>query len=768
MPATDFKVIIAGGGIAGLALANMLEQFDLDYILLEAHSDIAPPVGASIGMFPNGLRILDQLGCCQPIKDIYGGEIPYDVTITSNERGEIINRLDGIFEHLERRHGYGLFFFDRQKLLEILYDHIRHNDRIHLNKKVTDVKLIDKGVEVTCSDNTTFSGTILVGADGIHSTVRPLMHQLAHSLEPGYFDINEEDKVPCYYACSFGIAQHVPGWSAGQQHMVTGRGRSQLVVSGPDDRVYWFLFEKLPAAKYGKDIPRYTKKDEEGFVRRHGNVAITPNVTFGQVFAKRVSSSLTPLHEVVYKKWFFKRITTLGDSAHKPNPIGGQGGNGALESCAELINALLRMKDTREEGLSNPSDGDIHQIFSDVQSARYDRAQTISRVRSSSSGESTLNALGAPSPGGARIEQLPVPYRPRAIPFHDERPAKPILGKLPIFVRCGFVCAMALPLLATTKTLRIPFEELSARSGSSNILNLLVTVFEVPMYDKDLSSRIRMSNFLPQLISPLLIYAIEGHRLGNQATPLAMPLMFTAAMQVQGLARVACFHSILISLFGFENPPSRAVPLRVAQSLVPAITIGFLIPTIIMLAPTPDVQGWRKWALLWQVTPPLFNVLLTGIATGLRKWKGEEKQENIKDRYEAKDLNALQSVYTFAFAVQATAHITSLAYGWGNPDVSLFDTFLSLPNMFETDWSLPSLGAKLAALCRYDLVFATVGYLGSQLYSIWDLRRVGFVRTDEAVKAGLLTLAGQWIVGPGATWAGLWYWRETKIASVCV
>ncbi|KAF9775596.1 hypothetical protein IL306_006278 [Fusarium sp. DS 682] len=100
------------------------------------------------------------------------------------------------------------------------------------------------------------------------------------------------------------------------------------------------------------------------------------DVTLGQVFAKRVSSTLTPLHEVVYKKWFFKRIITLGDSAHKPNPIGGQGGNGALESSAELINALVQMTETRNEGLSNLSDGDIYQIFSEVQSARHDRAQT--------------------------------------------------------------------------------------------------------------------------------------------------------------------------------------------------------------------------------------------------------------------------------------------------------------------------------------------------------------------------------------------------------
>ena len=58
----DFKVIIVGGGIAGLTLANSLERAGIDYVLLERRGDIAPQVGASIGFLPNGCRILDQLG----------------------------------------------------------------------------------------------------------------------------------------------------------------------------------------------------------------------------------------------------------------------------------------------------------------------------------------------------------------------------------------------------------------------------------------------------------------------------------------------------------------------------------------------------------------------------------------------------------------------------------------------------------------------------------------------------------------------------------
>jgi 2-polyprenyl-6-methoxyphenol hydroxylase-like FAD-dependent oxidoreductase len=62
-------VLIVGGSIAGLTLANTLEQLGIDYLVLEKYRKIAPDVGASICIFPNGFRILDQLGCYNRIME---------------------------------------------------------------------------------------------------------------------------------------------------------------------------------------------------------------------------------------------------------------------------------------------------------------------------------------------------------------------------------------------------------------------------------------------------------------------------------------------------------------------------------------------------------------------------------------------------------------------------------------------------------------------------------------------------------------------------
>lgn len=56
-----FRVVIVGGSVAGLTLAHCLWKSNIDFVVLEAYKEIAPQVGASIGILANGARILDQL-----------------------------------------------------------------------------------------------------------------------------------------------------------------------------------------------------------------------------------------------------------------------------------------------------------------------------------------------------------------------------------------------------------------------------------------------------------------------------------------------------------------------------------------------------------------------------------------------------------------------------------------------------------------------------------------------------------------------------------
>lgn len=98
-----FRIVIVGGGVAGLTLALMLERFDIDYILLESHDQIAPPVGASIAIVPYGFLILDQLGCFEAVQDAShpGGWI--DGLEVRTREGKSLLRTAEMNGHFQRR-----------------------------------------------------------------------------------------------------------------------------------------------------------------------------------------------------------------------------------------------------------------------------------------------------------------------------------------------------------------------------------------------------------------------------------------------------------------------------------------------------------------------------------------------------------------------------------------------------------------------------------------------------------------------------------------
>jgi 2-polyprenyl-6-methoxyphenol hydroxylase-like FAD-dependent oxidoreductase len=102
MEKPKFKVVIVGGSVSGLTLANMLEKLNIDYVVLESYKTIAPQVGASIGLQANGLRILDQLGCAETLIDLV--DTPLHSQFLRDSEGKEFVRFDGIAKILENRY----------------------------------------------------------------------------------------------------------------------------------------------------------------------------------------------------------------------------------------------------------------------------------------------------------------------------------------------------------------------------------------------------------------------------------------------------------------------------------------------------------------------------------------------------------------------------------------------------------------------------------------------------------------------------------------
>ena len=70
MTASNFKVIVVGGGPVGLTAAIALEKAGIDFILLERRTDVVLDAGSNLVLTPEGIRSLTQLGLIDAINAI--------------------------------------------------------------------------------------------------------------------------------------------------------------------------------------------------------------------------------------------------------------------------------------------------------------------------------------------------------------------------------------------------------------------------------------------------------------------------------------------------------------------------------------------------------------------------------------------------------------------------------------------------------------------------------------------------------------------------
>ena len=175
---TDKKVIIAGGGIGGLTLALTLHQIGVPFLVLET-SRTMRPLGVGINIQPNAVRELFDLGLTSEILDTIGVSAKEWALVGLNGK-EVYAEKRG----LDAGYKWPQFAAHRGELLMLLYRTLIERagaESVMLDARVDKYLKQPAGevdVSVKRSDGSRFqiSGSLLIGADGIHSAVRAQMH----------------------------------------------------------------------------------------------------------------------------------------------------------------------------------------------------------------------------------------------------------------------------------------------------------------------------------------------------------------------------------------------------------------------------------------------------------------------------------------------------------------------------------------------------------------------------------------------------------------
>lgn len=84
-------------------------------------------------------------------------------------------------------------FFDRRMLIQALYDKIQQKHKVLTSERVIKVENHPTHVAVETNSGKTFTGSFVIGADGIHSTVRQQMWETAQKIDPTWIDPAEKD-----------------------------------------------------------------------------------------------------------------------------------------------------------------------------------------------------------------------------------------------------------------------------------------------------------------------------------------------------------------------------------------------------------------------------------------------------------------------------------------------------------------------------------------------------------------------------------------------
>jgi 2-polyprenyl-6-methoxyphenol hydroxylase-like FAD-dependent oxidoreductase len=338
----ESQALIIGAGIGGLAAAVALRQAGYAVRVFERAQELKE-VGAGITLWPNAVKALRKLGLEtivdeQSIPTAVGGIYTWQGKVVAQTTTSEVERLCGAPTVALHRAELQV------ALLHALEELAPGEPVVQFGAHLERFEQDNQGITAFFADGRQARGSLLVGADGIHSVVR---QQIFGSEPPRYAGFTAWRAITPMPADVKLLAGEC--W---------GRGQVFGIVPLSRERIYWFATHNVPEGE--EDMPSGRKQELlRLFQGWYPAIPTLINATPEDAI----------LHNDIYDRpplatWSQGRVTLLGDAAHPMTPNLGQGACQALED-AVVLGASLR------------AGGSIQQALQIYQATRLPRANLV-------------------------------------------------------------------------------------------------------------------------------------------------------------------------------------------------------------------------------------------------------------------------------------------------------------------------------------------------------------------------------------------------------
>ncbi|MFE3526341.1 FAD-dependent oxidoreductase [Streptomyces sp. NPDC059161] len=314
------SALVVGGGIAGPIAAMALRRAGFDAEVYEAYDSRSDGVGAAMSIAPNGIAALDAIGAGDVVRSV---GTPVHAIVIHSWNGRRLAEF-GTGAHPSQ-------FVWRAELYASLYDEAaRRGVRVHHGKRLVGAEESGDAVTAHFADGSTATADILVGADGIRSTVRTLIDPAAPG--PTYAGL---------IGIGAGVRDSGLASSGGKMHMTYGRRVFFGYQVFDDASGAWFV--NLPSAE-PVSAARAAERGADRWLSELSALVAGDRTPARELLARTDPADLAltgPVEAMLrVPHWSRGRMVLIGDAAHAASPSSGQGASLAAESAVQLARCL--------------------------------------------------------------------------------------------------------------------------------------------------------------------------------------------------------------------------------------------------------------------------------------------------------------------------------------------------------------------------------------------------------------------------------------------